>query len=81
MAKKSRKTRKRSQTPRLSQAQMVQPQAQDRPQVNTVAGQQTPGTSPGLEEQYRYVLLDLRRIAVIAAVMLVVMVVLAVVAV
>lgn len=81
MAKKSRKTRKRSQTPRLSQAQMVQPQAQERPQVNTITGKQAPGSSPGLEDQYRYVLLDLRRIAVIAAVMLVVMVVLAVVAV
>lgn len=81
MAKKSRKTRRRSQAPRLTQAQMVQPQGQEQPRVNALAGQQASGTSPGLEEQYRYVLLDLRRIAVIAAVMLAVMVVLAVVAV
>lgn len=70
MAKKSNKGR----TPRLSPAQMVRP-ARER------GRSQEGGDSrlPELQEEYRYVVRDLRRIAVIAAVMLVVMIALALV--
>ncbi len=79
MARKRKKSRKRTRTPRLSEAQLVQPT----PTVRTVtaADRQTPDDEPvDLREEYWYVAADLKRIAIIAAAMMVVMIGLALVA-
>lgn len=77
MAKK-KKSRRRSRGPRLSHAQLVQPT----PVVRTAApDQQTSGDAlPDLRKEYWYVVADLKRIAIIAAVMMVVMIALALLA-
>ena len=73
MAKKSRRGKK----PRLSPAQRVQPMAEIEA-LSAAPAEDTPGPqAPDLQEEYRYVVADLRRIGLIAAVMLVVLVVLA----
>ncbi|HHS98265.1 MAG TPA: hypothetical protein ENK08_10310 [Chloroflexi bacterium] len=78
MARK-KKSRKKSRRPRLSQAQLVQPTPVA--QTATVTNQQAAGdTLPDLRDEYRYVVADLRRIAIIAAAMMVVMIVLALLA-
>ncbi len=83
MSKKSKRRRKRRRTPRLSPAQLVQPgvaapmqpvQTAERPVVAPAA---TPEPAGDLREEYRYVVADLRRIAIIAAAMMVLMIVLA----
>jgi len=84
MAKKrkkgSRSQRKRKRGPRLSPTQLVQPTA-GRP--TAVGAQSTTqpssagrvaGQMPDLREEYHYVVADLKRIAIIAAVMMVVMI-------
>ena len=78
MAKK-KKSRKRRRTPRLSKAQLVQPTPTVRVAVSP--DQQTSDDAPvDLREEYWYVAADLKRIAIIAAVMMVVMIGLALVA-
>jgi len=73
VAKKSRRTRKQRKAPRLTDAQLVSPQDAARPSDQEVVAK------AALEEEYRYVVSDLRRIAIIAAIMLAVMIILAVV--
>ena len=60
--------------PRLSPAQMVQPEF-DAGKAEIVHGK----GNCDLSEEYRYVITDLRRIAIIAVMMLILMIVLAVV--
>jgi hypothetical protein len=74
MAKKARKKRKRSKTPRLSAAQLVQPGEEVTPSRPTPTARTTPAQPSDLREEYHYVMADLKRIAIIAAVMLVVMI-------
>lgn len=75
MAKKSRRVHRNAQRPRLSAAQMVQPglsgaAGEVAAPAGTPAGIPTqPGTSD-LRAEYVYVISDLKRIGVIAAVML-----------
>ena len=80
MAKKSRRTRRVEQRPRLSAAQLVRPGV-DEAEGETRASVGPPAASgaPDLRSEYRYVISDLRRIGAIAAAMLAVLVVLAVV--
>ncbi|MBN1955082.1 MAG: hypothetical protein JW900_08540 [Anaerolineae bacterium] len=74
MAKKSRKSRSQ-QLPRLSPSQLVQPAAgKVAPVVPTVDD-----SVPDLEHEYRYVINDLKYIAIIAAVMLALMIIAAVI--
>ena len=81
MAKKSRRARKKKgQQVRLSRAQMVQPGANQMAPVPTVAAAARPvpkAQTSDLQEEYRYVITDLKRIGLIALAMLVVLVVLA----
>ncbi len=81
MAKKSRRARKRSQVPRLTSAQLVQPGTQGESAAAPSAPGRAKEVAQDLREEYRYVATDLRRIAIIAAVMLAVMITLALVAV
>ncbi|MCX7855595.1 MAG: hypothetical protein N2556_06435 [Anaerolineae bacterium] len=75
MGKKSRRRRSISR-PRLSAAQLVQPGEQAAVPVSAVV-HQAPKVSArvlrDLREEYPYVVADLKRIAIIAAVMLVLM--------
>lgn len=76
MAKKSRRARKKgAQAIRLSSAQLVQPDT-DRARGHAVGAPEEPRQPrlPDLREEYRYVIADLRRIGILAAVMLVVLV-------
>lgn len=76
MGKKSHR-RRRTSRPRLSAAQMVQPGEQpvaSAPAVALHAPKASPRVSRDLREEYPYVVADLKRIAVIAAVMLAVMI-------
>ena len=78
MAKKSRRVRKQGRPARLSPAQMVQPVAGAPASVPVVAAPvQAAPKGSDLGEEYRYVIADLKRIGIIAAVMLAVLVVLA----
>jgi len=78
MSKKSRQTRRRSPTPRLSPAQLVQPHEEARPLP--VREQPTAKKAlSDLRQEYRYVVADLKRIAIIAGVMMAVMIGLALV--
>ena len=78
MAKKSRRARKKGRRARLSPAQMVQPGASADVAVSAPAGHvQSASQLHDLREEYRYVIADLKRIAVIAVVMLVALVALA----
>ena len=83
MSKKSKRRRRRRRTPRLSPAQLVQPgvtaptqpvETAERPVVAPAATSEPTGD---LREEYRYVVADLRQIAIIAAAMMVLMIVLA----
>ncbi|HEY74659.1 MAG TPA: hypothetical protein G4O00_00570 [Thermoflexia bacterium] len=76
-SKKRKKSRKRTRGPRLSEAQLVQPT----PRVTIAPDQQASDGAPSdLRDEYRYVIADLRRIAIIAAAMMVVMIGLALLA-
>lgn len=78
MAKKSRRVKKKGQPVRLSPAQMVQPgggEVADAPLVTAPA--RLAPQAPDLREEYHYVVVDLKRIGVIAVVMLAVLIVLA----
>lgn len=76
MSKKPR--RRHPQKPRLSPSQLVRPDDQARPApIATPTPQVRVKTLTDLQEEYRYVVTDLKRIAIIAVVMLVVMIVLA----
>lgn len=77
MARKSRRTRRASRAPRLSPAQLVQPSQGDRPVRPIPVTQATTRTMGDLREEYSYVLRDLKRIGIIAAVMSAAMIVLA----
>jgi hypothetical protein len=77
MAKKSR-SRKRTKTPRLSAAQLVQPGEEERPKTLRALKQPRGKPLTELGEEYRYVVNDLKRIAIIAIAMMAVMIVLAV---
>ena len=77
MAKKSRRARKQRKPPRLSDAQLVVPEVTEQSRAQKSVSR----SKTNLEEEYRYVVSDLKRIAIIAAIMLAVMVILAVVAV
>ncbi len=82
MTKKSRRAKKRSRSPRLSATQLARPstEKQGAGQPKPVAARQAAAaTQPSLAEEYHYVIADLKRIGIIAAVMLVVMIVAAVV--
>lgn len=73
MGKKSR--RRRTQYPRLSAAQLVQPGEQTAASPTPASPSVRPAASSArmlrdLREEYPYVVSDLRRIAIIAAVML-----------
>jgi hypothetical protein len=73
MAKKSRRVRK----PRLSPTQRIQPAVADTISVAPIEVQ--PGSQAAdLREEYRYVVADLKRIGLIAAVMLAALVALAI---
>jgi|GEM_PF-2018013 hypothetical protein len=88
MSKKSRRSQRRSQGPRLTAAQMVQPgsaeekikKAEPAP-VRAAASRPDPrkaASLPDLSQEYRYVAADLKRIGIIAAAILVIMIVLAI---
>lgn len=73
MAKKRSRSQKKRRGPRLSPTQMAQPAATSAPAQTDVAGPASPAPSD-LREEYRYVVADLKRIAIIAAAMMVVMI-------
>ncbi len=78
MAKKSRRVRKKGREIRLSQAQMARPGAGEAASVLTAAPSAQPVFQESdLQEEYRYVVADLKRIGVIALAMLAVLIVLA----
>ena len=80
MSKKSRRARGSGRQPRLSAAQMVQPATVETPDKATRPGSKAEsGDGQDLRAEYQYVLSDLRRIGIIAAVMLAVLIVLAIV--
>jgi hypothetical protein len=78
MAKKSRRARKKGRQVRLSPTQMARPEADETADLfpGIVRAHPAPGTA-GLEEEYRYVVADLKRIGLIAAAILVALTVLA----
>lgn len=78
MSKKSHRRHRKTAYPRLSPAQMIQPGEQTAP-TKPVAVSPTVSRAPArvlrdLREEYPYVAADLKRIAIIAAVMLVVLI-------
>jgi hypothetical protein len=77
MARKSRRSRKRSQAPRLSPAQLAQPSEKLEGPLPAPARMTAAKAPPDLRDEYRYVVTDLKRIAIIAAVMMAVMIALA----
>jgi hypothetical protein len=78
MAKKSRRVKKKGRQVRLSPAQMVQPGAGEMADAPPVAAQaRSTVQAPDLQEEYRYVITDLKRIGIIAAAMLTVLIALA----
>jgi len=78
MTKKSRRVGKKGRQVRLSPAQMVQPGLDEIANASLEAAlvQSVPQTT-NLEEEYRYVIADLKRIGIIAVGMLVVLIALA----
>jgi len=83
MAKKSRRVRRKDAQPRLSEAQLVQPTRQavqeaipvaDMEEVKTTQRPLAIGNHPRMEtdfrQEYHYVVSDLQRIGLLAAVML-----------
>jgi hypothetical protein len=78
MAKKSRRVRKKSRPVHLSPSQMVQPGVHEMVDAPLVAAPARPvPKASDLQEEYRYVITDLKRIGVIAMAMLAVLIVLA----
>ena len=79
MAKKSRRVRKKGRPVRLSPSQMVQPGVDEMVDAPLVAApaRPAPKAASDLQEEYRYVIADLKRIGVIAMAMLAVLIVLA----
>ena len=78
MAKKSRRVRKKGRQVRLSPTQMVQPGVGEMADAPLVAAPARPAPKASdLQEEYRYVITDLKRIGVIAMAMLAVLIVLA----
>ena len=77
MAKRSRRSRtRRTQAVRLSSAQLIQPDADHASGSAETAPKAPPQKGlPDMRQEYRYVIADLRRIGVLAAVMLVVLIV------
>ncbi len=78
MAKKTRRVKGKRQPIRLSPAQMMLPEAGEAAGEAPVAvARQAALPAADLEEEYRYVIADLKRIGVIAVAMLVALVILA----
>jgi hypothetical protein len=78
MAKKSRRIKKKGRQVRLSPTQMAQPGMGEAVNAATGGVQARPESEGnGLQEPYRYVVADLKRMGIIAAEILVVLVVLA----
>jgi hypothetical protein len=78
MAKKSRRVRKKGRSVRLSPTQMVQPGVDEVVDAPLVAAPAQPAPKASdLQEEYRYVIADLKRIGIIAVAMLAVLIVLA----
>jgi hypothetical protein len=78
MAKKTRRVKKRKQPVRLSAAQMVQPGAAEMSQPFSGTAQvQSAPEAANLEEEYHYVIADLKRIGIIAVGMLAALIVVA----
>ena len=78
MARKPRRVRKKGRQARLSPTQMIQPRASaDASTPAAAARVQSASQAPDLREEYRYVIADLKRIAIIAAVMLAALIALA----
>lgn len=78
MARKSRRVRKKGQPVHLSPTQMVQPGAGEAMDISFGAGSaRTASKEVDLQEEYRYVIADLKRIGVIAVLMLAVLITLA----
>lgn len=78
MAKKSRRVKQEGRRATLSPAQMVQPRVDETGEAVVVRASVSPvAQATNLQEEYRYVIADLRRIGVIALVMLAVLIVLA----
>lgn len=74
MAKKSRRVRRKGASPRLSEAQLIQPKmaAEEAPAATKVSAPE-PALLPGTTDfrtEYHYVVSDLRRIGILAAAML-----------
>jgi hypothetical protein len=71
MTKKSRRVRRKGVQPRLSQAQMIQPTAALQAQEEAPAVELAPQTRAlDFAEEYHYVVSDLQRIGILAAIML-----------
>lgn len=75
MAKKSRRVRRKGAPPRLSEAQLVRPVAPVTPRATASdqaadKGRLKTDEPVSFEEEYRYVIQDLRRIFALAAVIL-----------
>jgi hypothetical protein len=71
MAKKSRRARRKGAQPRLSQAQMVQPTAASRVQEEAPEAELAPQAKElDFAGEYHYVVRDLQRIGILAALML-----------
>jgi hypothetical protein len=78
MAKKTRRVKRKNQPVRLSAAQMVQPGSGEVTQPSSVTGSTPPVRQvTNLQEEYRYVIADLKRIGIIAVAMLAALVVVA----
>jgi len=75
LAKRGSRTREKD--IRLSEAQLRQPGAESLAPIEEVAPGSAQAEASDLAKEYRYVTADLKRIAIIAAVMLTVLVVLA----
>jgi len=78
MAKKSRRIRKQGRQVRLSRSQMVGIDPGIATTSNEVPSPDGTSGAPSLQEEYRYVINDLKRIGILAVVMLALLVALAV---
>lgn len=78
MAKKSRRVRKKGRRVRLSPTQMVQPGGGEMVDAPVGAAPARPTSNVAdLQQEYRYVITDLKRIGIIAVAMLAVLILLA----
>jgi len=78
MAKKSSRGERKNRQVRLSEAQLVQPGEGAAPLVVREPQKADKTQTVDLKQEYRYVIADLKRIAILAAAMLVVLIVLAI---